>query len=354
MPFIMRCAAVIVLAAVLQACASSGGTGRTAGIRTQVVQSEIATSGTTDALQLLERVRPEWLRVRNLPTGRPSTVLVYLDNTRFGELASLRDIATETIGMVEYVSGGAQQQYVLGNEAATVSAVILVYSPALAERRLAQQADQAAGRQARDAHLGPVRVHLVPFAGSTFQAVRSAPPERLTTEWNVADAGNASYTPMAVLQVPLMTRTSMEVFGSRSFSAQSERWVLASPSGHPVYNRGVNYERTGMAMGFMLSHQTRVTRLGAGLSWESANVQFSVGECRCEEEKSLKTQAAGPVLAAAIRVPAPLPGAYELRLQLQQLVGNEAEAPYSGVPWYSPNRRALFLGVGAALPLFNP
>lgn len=350
----MRCAAVVVLTLTVQACASSGGPGGTGSLRQQIGQPEIAESGTTDAMQLLERVRPEWLRQRNLPAGGTSTVLVYLDNVRLGTMASLRDVPTETIDLAEYLSGGAQQQYLLGDEARTVSAVILLYSPGPAERRVADQAQQAANPAASGADVGPTRVHVVPFAGSAFQAVRPAPPARLTTEWSVAEAGAASFTPMAALDVPLMTRTSMELFASRSFSAQSERWVLVGQSGHPVYNRGVNYEQSGATtMGILLSHHTSVARLSAGISRESANVKFSVGECRCEQEESLKAHAVGPVFGAAFPVPAPLPGAYELRLQLRQTFGNEAEAPYSGVPWYSLNRRALFVGVGAAVPVFK-
>lgn len=51
--------------------------------------------------------RPQWLRT---PDGRPASVVVYVNDTRIGGPATLRDLTLSTIATVRYYEASAAQQ----------------------------------------------------------------------------------------------------------------------------------------------------------------------------------------------------------------------------------------------------
>ena len=59
-----------------------------------------------DAHAMLARIRPNWLRARDLDRGVvPSIVQVYLNGSRMGGVETLRQIQTSGIARIEYMSG---------------------------------------------------------------------------------------------------------------------------------------------------------------------------------------------------------------------------------------------------------
>jgi hypothetical protein len=76
--------------------------------RSVVTDVEIPTSGTESAYDLIQRIRPEYLRAKPTQSysGATSAVApppsVFLDGQRMGELADLRQISAPTLSMIRY------------------------------------------------------------------------------------------------------------------------------------------------------------------------------------------------------------------------------------------------------------
>jgi hypothetical protein len=76
--------------------------------RSVITDAEIPTTGTESALDLIQRLRPEYLRAKPTQTynGATSNVApppsVFFNGTRIGELADLRQISAPTLSMIRY------------------------------------------------------------------------------------------------------------------------------------------------------------------------------------------------------------------------------------------------------------
>lgn len=96
----------IVLA--LAACASSGATGGARRSSDQITYAEISTASAQNAYDLIQRLRPTWLRAQQA-TGsigggtRSQIVVVYLDGHRLGDIATLRTLSTEGIRSLQWL-----------------------------------------------------------------------------------------------------------------------------------------------------------------------------------------------------------------------------------------------------------
>lgn len=101
-----RFATVVALVA-LAACASSGTVGSIRHSPDQVTSEEIATSSASNAYELIERLRPNWLRppsTGSLNAGvRTRLIVVYLDGHRLGDLQSLRTLSVDGIRSMEWL-----------------------------------------------------------------------------------------------------------------------------------------------------------------------------------------------------------------------------------------------------------
>ena len=104
-----RFATVVALVALvaLAACASSGTVGSIRHSSDQVTSAEIATSSASNAYDLIERLRPNWLRppsTGSLNAGvRTRLIVVYLDGHRLGDLQSLRTLSPDGIRSMEWL-----------------------------------------------------------------------------------------------------------------------------------------------------------------------------------------------------------------------------------------------------------
>ena len=79
------------------------------GSSSLITESEIANagSGVSDAYEVIEKVRPTMLRSR-VPTGGDATsggIVVFLDEVRSGNVASLRNISSGQIKEIRYLKG---------------------------------------------------------------------------------------------------------------------------------------------------------------------------------------------------------------------------------------------------------
>jgi hypothetical protein len=100
-----RAAIGLLLVISLAACGTTSGTRR--GSSDILTQEEIATSRASNAYELLQQLRPQFLRSRgaltinNAAAGYP---VVYLNDVRHGDLQSLRTILIEEIDEIRYIS----------------------------------------------------------------------------------------------------------------------------------------------------------------------------------------------------------------------------------------------------------
>ncbi len=120
----MKGSSVLICMLAAAACAGPGGSSPRPD-QTLISQAEIVEAGTTDAYQLVQRLRPMWLQIR----GRTSVsdveqdVVVYVDGTRFGFSEELRRLQTDNIESIRYLNAQrAQNRFGVGH----VNGAILV------------------------------------------------------------------------------------------------------------------------------------------------------------------------------------------------------------------------------------
>ncbi|GAC1415049.1 MAG: hypothetical protein NVSMB53_13380 [Gemmatimonadaceae bacterium] len=90
------------------ACASSPTAGNGARhLPDQVSSGEIASSGATNAYELIQRLRPNWLRSPNIGSigggARSQVIVVYLDGQRLGDIDSLRNLSAVGVTSMQWL-----------------------------------------------------------------------------------------------------------------------------------------------------------------------------------------------------------------------------------------------------------
>ena len=103
----MRITRVIPIVFVL-ACASSGATSaRSKGSPDLITRAEINSSNASNAYELIDRLRPGWLRptaTGSISGGaRSQIILVYLDRQRLEDLRALRTITAASVQSAQWV-----------------------------------------------------------------------------------------------------------------------------------------------------------------------------------------------------------------------------------------------------------
>lgn len=91
----------------LAACASSGATSNAQRSSDQVNRAEIAATPVSNAYELIERLRPNWLRSPGMASigggAHSQIVVVYLDGQRLGDLESLRTLSASEIQSMQWL-----------------------------------------------------------------------------------------------------------------------------------------------------------------------------------------------------------------------------------------------------------
>jgi len=92
------------------ACASAADTtpGGPDRDRNRISPEEIAAEPVTTAAELVNRLRPAWLRSRgpeSIRSGTPSFPIVYIDGVRSGGPEALRGISTQIIREIRFING---------------------------------------------------------------------------------------------------------------------------------------------------------------------------------------------------------------------------------------------------------
>ncbi len=118
--------APLLIMAVSSACASSGSSGgsaTTSGGRGDVITREdLAGLERLTALQVVERLHPQWLQTRGLDSFEESNeVVIYIDNTRMGGPNELRRLNATEVGEIRYLdSREATTQFGTGHPSGAI------------------------------------------------------------------------------------------------------------------------------------------------------------------------------------------------------------------------------------------
>lgn len=123
------CVVAGMLAVAAIGCASSGARGasgatqqssRQRGQRDRITSEELATIDVQNALQAVQRLRPNFLQTRggasSSLTQGPQDVVVYVDQTRMGGPSTLAQIPITDVKEIQYLNGtDATQRYGTGH-----------------------------------------------------------------------------------------------------------------------------------------------------------------------------------------------------------------------------------------------
>lgn len=90
----------------LMACASGGGPQRSAAQPRHdsnvIIEEEIRASSGTTLYDVIRSLRPAWLLARPTIVRSEGELVVYVDGTRFGNAASLRQLSPNTVWAVRF------------------------------------------------------------------------------------------------------------------------------------------------------------------------------------------------------------------------------------------------------------
>jgi hypothetical protein len=116
------------VAAILTLACSAAQRAGGPGDPTMLLEDEIAASDARNAYELIEQLRPRWLRERTPRSLRLDTViLVYRDGARFGTIETLQTIPVETIRSIR-VLDAAEAGRLPGLGSQHVERVIMISS----------------------------------------------------------------------------------------------------------------------------------------------------------------------------------------------------------------------------------
>lgn len=117
----MRAISLFGVLILLAGCASA--TGRSAGTSDVIGPEELNTVRVATAYEVVERLRPVFLRGRGQTTlaGDPQYPVVYVDGMRQGGPEALRRVPSQDVNMIRYVSArDATTRYGTGHSAGAI------------------------------------------------------------------------------------------------------------------------------------------------------------------------------------------------------------------------------------------
>jgi hypothetical protein len=120
----MRNFVLVVAALASLACGASKGSRVAPTNRNLITADEIERSNASTAYEIVERLRPAFLRTRgsqSIQNPTPLSPIVYLDGMRYGQVASLAQIPAIGVISIQYMNAvDASQRFGLGNEGGAI------------------------------------------------------------------------------------------------------------------------------------------------------------------------------------------------------------------------------------------
>ncbi len=98
-----QCCLLIVLVALLASCAASNSSQGKKFSSSSITAEEIAQSSAKTAMEAIQLLRPSLLRQRGSRGHNRIVPVVYLDNIKYGDVASLQNIIASSIQEIKYL-----------------------------------------------------------------------------------------------------------------------------------------------------------------------------------------------------------------------------------------------------------
>jgi hypothetical protein len=112
---------------VIAACASSGATQVQKSSANEITAEEITRANVLNAYEAVQKLRPAMLRPRQVSSVNGQSkgeLLVYVDNNRFGNAETLRQINVASIALLRYYSASeAQMKWGSGHPGGVIEVV---------------------------------------------------------------------------------------------------------------------------------------------------------------------------------------------------------------------------------------
>jgi hypothetical protein len=318
---------------VVQACATGGGPRTSAyAVGTVITQAEIARSSAGNAQEIVDRLRPEWLVARDDASisGDIGQTLVYLNDQRFGPLASLRDIPVEMVGAIELLTGGREQALLVGDAGRSTSTIIRIIGPT-------QVAARNMLGSGRDAPRG-FSLALYPIAGSSPIGDRAHAGEFTDDGWVRTHSPGGPYSLMASARMALTRTASLELIASRRLARETE-----------TFQRGatfIHHTATATTAGVLAAYNAGPVRISAGPVGQLTELEWAAGECECISEGSKNALVGGAAFDIATSLPRFSALSLELRVQGRWLRGARIHG-FQHLPAYDAGGKVWFVGLGA-------
>jgi hypothetical protein len=115
---------LLLLVLLVAGCSAATGGGTVArGGLDRIEREEILAANRGNAYELLEMVRPQWLRMRSATSiNITPQILVYVDEVRYGPLESLRTLSTREIYVMQrYNTTAASQRWGPGHSEGVIA-----------------------------------------------------------------------------------------------------------------------------------------------------------------------------------------------------------------------------------------
>lgn len=328
------------LLALLSACAlnnASGGRGLPDPNR--LTEREIAASGAANAYDVVQRLRPGWLR-QQIDTrygGQELETLVIHNGTRYGFLGSLRDLPAEMIGSMQFMDG-SEAQSLLTSTDRDIAAVVQVFSRGVAAHREMRD-EEAGGGGFAGASLSVFPLGYAP-RHQPASPLRGAMEEDGWTEMERTDASTQSM--MVAAEVRPSRATSVGIVAARRSGADAESYYR--------WGGQVSFSHTSTTFAGVLGYRLGPVRIGAGPAMQVSTLTHAFGECECQGKRVKTRYLRGGVVegVAQLRMLRVLTG--ELRVQRYFLPEQSVET-FSQTPDYPLSRAGWFVGLGAGIRL---
>lgn len=111
---------------VMTGCATAGAGGGGESSRDVITRQEIQETDVSNLYEVVRRLRPTWLRVRNKSFSKQTEIVVVRDGTVIGNVEALRDIGRDGINEIRFMDGETAAATLVGARSGYVAGAIVI------------------------------------------------------------------------------------------------------------------------------------------------------------------------------------------------------------------------------------